>query len=317
MQINKNPRIAIAGSVNSSHKTLQKLIEYNMNITGVLGLSPEKATNVSGYNDLETISKKNNLNFTHFENINNDETIKFIKDANPDLLFVVGLSQIVKKPLLNLPTAGCIGYHPTLLPEGRGRAAIAWIILGEAKPAASFFLMDEGVDSGDIIGQIPVRLSGDEYPQKVIDKIMDAVDIVLDDILPKLKIGVIDLVKQEDEKATFLGKRNPVDGFINWEKSAEEIALLVRAVSKPLPGAFTYANERKLIIWKSKALATVRYIGVPGRIAEKTENEFSVYTGKGLLNVQDFEGVNLSDIRVGQKLGVDVNELFLKLKNLE
>lgn len=317
MEINKDPRIVIAGSVNSSLKTLEKLIEHHMNITGVLGLSPQSATNVSGFNDLRPISKKNDLNFTYFKNINSEETINFIREARPDLLFVVGLSQLVKKPLLDLPVTGCVGYHPTLLPEGRGRAAIAWIIFGKAKPAATFFLMDEGADSGDIIGQIPVTLSGREYPQEAIDKIMESIDALLDELLPKMKKGILNAEKQNDDKATFLGKRNPEDGYIRWDDSAEDIALLIRAVSKPLPGAYTYVDEKKLIIWKANALDDTRHIGVPGRVAGKNENEFTVYTGSGLLNVQEFQGVDNADVRIGKKLGIDIDLLFKKIKNLK
>lgn len=317
MQITPDPRIVLAGSVNSSKKTLEKLIEHDMNITGVLGLSPESAKNVSGYNDLRPLAEKHSLAFRYFKNINNDATIQFIKEAKPDLLFVIGLSQLIKKELINLPSSGCVGYHPTMLPQGRGRAAIAWIIFGKAKPAATFFMIDDGVDSGDIIGQLPVSLNGDEYPQEVIDKIMAGISKLLDDLLPNIKKGVINPQKQDESEATYLGRRKPEDGFINWAKPASEIALLVRAVSKPLPGAFTFLSGKKLIIWKADAIKTNKYIGEPGRIAAIKGDAILVHTGNGVLKIEEFEGIDFNELTVGKKLGLNILHITKKLNLVE
>jgi len=261
------------------------------------------------------IAKKHNLNFSYFSDINAEATIKFIEEANPDLLFVVGLSQLIKPELIDLPTVGCVGYHPTMLPEGRGRAAIAWIIFGKAKAGATFFMIDDGVDSGDIIGQVPVTLNGTEYPQEVIDNIMDAIDELLDDLLPELKKGLINLQKQDDSKATYLGRRKPEDGLIDWSQKAKEIALLVRAVSRPLPGAFTFLSGRKVIIWKAKELETKKYIGEPGRIALVEENSILVHTGEGILKIEEFEAVNVEEFKVGKKFGLNLLKI-LKKNNL-
>ena len=117
-----NPKIAIAGSVNSSRAILEKLIEHQMNVVLVLGLSPKVSNNVSGYQDLETPSSSN-LRFKYFEKINDDWIANELKEHKVDLFFVVGLSQIVREKVLCAPKTACIGYHPTMLPKGRGRAA--------------------------------------------------------------------------------------------------------------------------------------------------------------------------------------------------
>lgn len=310
MKITTNPRIIIAGSVNSSKRTLEKLIEHDMNIVHVLGLSKEKSKNVSGYQDLKELAENNNLEFSYFENINDDDTFNLIASKKPDLLFVVGLSQLVKEKLLNLPTYGCVGYHPTLLPIGRGRAAIAWIILENIPAAATFFLMDEGMDSGDILVQEPIGLNGDEYAGEVISKIMLGIDNALNKLLPRIKIGELPRKKQNENEATFLGKRAPSDGMINWNESVYEIHKLIRAVSKPLPGAFTYHKTKKLIIWRAEIERSHNYIGVPGRIQMIENDNLVVQTGDGLLRITEFEGVEISQFRVGQKLGFNEFDLL-------
>lgn len=313
MKVAQNPRIAIAGSVNSSKKVMEKLIEHKMNVVLAFGLDPEVSENVSGFKDLKPVAESGGLPFYYFKKLNDEWVVDLMKSENVDLFFVIGLSQLVREPLLSLPTYGCIGYHPTLLPEGRGRGAIAWIILGKAKPAASFFVMDKGADSGPLLAQEPVDLKGDEYPQEVIDKILKGIDRALDKLLPDLKKGAVELKEQDHSKATYLGKRAPDDGYINWNDSAEEIALLVRAVSSPLPGAFTFYKGQQITIWKASVKKDAKFIGVPGRILESGERAFLIQTGDGVLEVLEYKGIEPEEIRVGRKLGINLIAEYRKI----
>lgn len=309
------PRIVLAGSVNSSKKTLEKLIQHDMNISGVLALSPDVSSNVSGYVDLGKIAEKNNLNFKYFKHINSDDIVEFVMNCQPDYLFVIGLSQLVKKSLLDIPNTGCIGFHPTRLPEGRGRAAVAWLILGEAKGAATFFLMGEGMDDGPILAQKEFDVSGEDYASDVINKILDKADECLDKLLPEMKDGVVNGRPQDHEKATFLGKRSPEDGLIDWSDSAEQIHRLIRAVSAPLPGAYTYFSEVKIVVKRAELVSANNYRGVIGSILKNDKDGVLVQTGKGLLRLTELSALNLSDLRVGKKLGINYEYKIEVLRN--
>lgn len=316
LEIPKNPRIAFAGSVNSSKKVLEKLIQHQMNVVAAYGLSPEVSKNVSGFKDFKKVVEGTSINFKYFEKLNSPEIKKELEDLEVDLFFVVGLSQLVGRELLSIPKFGCIGYHPTKLPQGRGRAAIAWIILGKVTPAATFFLMDEGADSGHIIAQEEVELQGDEYPQEVIAKIVEKIDGILDVLLPAIKQGTISYKVQNHEHATYLGKRNPSDGLINWTDSAENIERLVRAVSKPLPGAITFLDDAEIIIWRAKVRNDIPIVGVEGRVVKVLESTFIVQTGQGLLEIIEFEGVDFNLIREGKMVGINWLVAYRKiLKN--
>src|SRR5262245_26222852 len=115
-------RIALAGSVNSSRRILQALLKHHANVVGVLGLSPDASTNVSGYCRYDDLAHSRGIPYIDFRNINHHEVVEAARSWEPDLLFVVGLSQLVKPELLSVPRLGCVGFHPTWLPEGRGRA---------------------------------------------------------------------------------------------------------------------------------------------------------------------------------------------------
>lgn len=315
MKIPADSRIVLAGSVNSSRKTLEKLIEHEMNVVGVLGLHPERSNNVSGYVDLREPAQAQQLPFHYFSNINDQEVVDFLTATQPDLFFVIGLSQLVKEPLLSVPTIGCIGFHPTELPAGRGRGAVAWLILGKAPGAATFFLMGEDMDDGPILAQQPFDVGLDDYAQDVVDKIVEAIGDCLDGMLPPLKRGQLTPRPQNHARATYLGKRNPEDGLINWLDTAAEIHRLIRATSSPLPGAYTYYGDQKIVIQRAVIEHERNIQGVAGRIlAYDVDKGILVQTGQGLLWLSEVEGLAPAEMRIGKKLGLDYERELLRLK---
>lgn len=288
MEIKIRSKIAIAGAVNSSLTALLKLIEHNCNVVAVLSLNPQKSKHVSGYKDLKKVADKNDISSLYFDNINDENVYAYLEEKKIDLLFIIGLSQIVKKTLLDLPSIGSIGFHPTKLPKGRGRGAVAWLILGKAPGAATFFLMDEGMDSGNIIHQEEFEIKSNDYAIDVIEKIKTSIGKALDEILPKLNKGVLESIPQDESKVTFLGRRKPKDGLIDWSQTSEEICTLIRASSKPLPGAFTYYKNEKIIVQRAKP-ENIKYIGIPGRIIKFVEENILVSTANGAIWLTDYE----------------------------
>lgn len=312
----ENPKIILIGSVNSSRKTLEKLLEHQLNVVAVLGLHPDAAANVSGYCDLKDLSESNNILFQYFSKVNDAAIVDFVKSKSPDLVFVVGLSQMIREELLSIPKYGLIGYHPTRLPEGRGRGAVAWIILGKVQGAATFFKMDEGMDSGSIWSQVNYDVDQNDDATSVIHQILKAIEKALDAVLPDLKKGIFMTTPQDESKATYLGKRNPEDGIIDWEQSAANIHRLIRATTKPLPGAYTYLGTKKIVIWNASISEITNHLGVVGRIviADATSG-IHIQTGAGLLKLENIEGINSDDLKVGNTLGFHFEKEYFKLSD--
>lgn len=306
-----NPRIVLIGSVNSSKMMLKKLNEHQMNVVLVLGLNPAVAQNVSGFQDLRPIAEDAGYSFSYFEKVNDASILQLVQEAKPDLIFVIGLSQLIGKSLIDMAKFGAIGYHPTKLPQGRGRAAIGWIVLGKVEGAANLFMIDEGTDAGPILAQLPIEVTDTDYAQDVIDKVVYALASCCDLVLPKLKTGELTFTYQNQEEATYLGIRKPNDGIIDWNGSSVDVARLVRAVSKPLPGAFTVYQRKKLYIWRAKAIPNFNIMGVPGRILAIDENGFYVATSEGALLVTEFTCSIPFVPKVGIKLGFNYSKIFL------
>ena len=299
MKLSKNPRIVLAGSVNSTLQTFKKLIEHKCNLVAVLGLHPKNSKNVSGYLDLKKHADVHNIPFKYFRKINDTEITAFLNDIRVDLFFVIGLSQMIREPLLSMAEYGNVGFHPTKLPEGRGRGVIAWMILGKANGAATFFLLDEGMDSGPILGQSEFEIKDFDYANDIIEKIKVNINKVLDVVLPKLKSGELVLLEQNHQKATYLGQRKPRDGMINWNQKAEDIHRLIRATSRPLPGAFTLVNGKKLIIYKASVEKESYFIGISGRVIQLKEKLPLITCGEGALWIEDYNYEDIIDFKIG------------------
>ncbi len=226
-----------------------------------------------------------------------------IKGINPDYIFVIGLSQLIGREIINSASKGVIGFHPTPLPKFRGRAAIVWqILLGIRQTKCSLFFIDEGMDSGDILGQEEYTIEDTHYAIDVSLKCREAFRKLIAKVLPKLLSGAIKPIKQNEEEATYLLKRTPEDGLIGWNDSVKVIQRLIRAVSKPYPGAFSYYNgKHKVIFWKADYLENKKYIGIPGQIAYISKDYMDIVCIDGLLRVYDYDNLDNIKLSVGNK----------------
>lgn len=318
-----NPRIVLAGSVSSSTQTLRALIRHGLNVVGVLGLDEAKSAKVSGFDDLGSIAQAAGVPFLTFQNINAPEVVEWTRELAPDLLFVTGLSQLVKNDLMSIPTRGVVGFHPTRLPKGRGRAPVAWVTLDGGGGAASFFVIDDGVDAGPILAQQPFEVEPGDDAGDVMRKLLASVDVALDDWLPRLKAGEWNPSPQDHSLATYNAKRDPVDGLIDWHASAAEIVALVRASAAPHPGAYCYRNGTLLQVWRAEDASDVPYRGVVGRVVEvEPAGTILVQAGQGLVRLLQIEfPPNGRAPRVGEMLQyvpqAELHSLRTRLADLE
>tara|TARA_B100000963_G_scaffold142633_1_gene124145 strand:+ start:2554 stop:3396 length:843 start_codon:yes stop_codon:yes gene_type:complete len=221
----------------------------------VISLSDEKSPKKSGRVYLDEFCDEKGIELFKVNNINDSCCQKKIADHEIDWLFIIGWSQIAKPNLLKAPKKGIIGAHPTLLPQGRGRASIPWAILKNLKyTGVSFFKINEGVDTGEIISQNIIKLKDNETASSLYKKVIDSHKKGISKIIPKLINSKITLLKQNELNATYWPGRKPEDGEINLLGSVYDAERLIRATTKPYPGAYFFRNSQKIIIWKAKIL---------------------------------------------------------------
>lgn len=246
-------KMAFATCVQLGLSCIEEIYRIGGELDLLITLKDEKAKNKSGRIYLDEITNEHNVPLLKINNINDQEVIEALKKHEIDWLFIIGWSQIAKKEVLETPTKGCIGMHPTLLPVGRGRAAIPWAILkGLKQTGVTMFKLDDGVDTGDIIGQgiidINESTTATDLYKKVDDMHIALISKYWDDIVN----DGITLTIQDETKATEWPGRKPEDGEIFKNMTMDEADKLVRAVTHPYPGAFYKDRDKTIRIWSAK-----------------------------------------------------------------
>lgn len=293
-------KFIVIGSVKSTEIVIRQAIKNGYKPDHIYGLSKDSSTKVSGYVDLSKVAEEHNVAFTSFEKIN-DHTEE-IREKKPDIIFVVGLSQLVSQEIISAASDCVIGLHPTKLPQFRGRAAIPWqILLGVRESAVSLFQIGEGMDDGDIICQESYEIKKTDYAQDVHNSVEIALMKALDSSMDQIMNGMISLKKQNELEASYLLIRREEDGLINWKDSAENIYDLIRATSSPYPGAFSFYEGEKVVFDKVELVKNDKIFGISGQIAAVYSDSFNVCVGDWIMNVSSYRSENPLHFTVGKK----------------
>lgn len=243
-------KIAFATCVQLGLSCVEEIYKIGGNLDLLITLNDDIAQNKSGRIYLDKFSDKTEI--LKIKNINDKEVIDKLREKEIDWLFIIGWSQIAKEELLNTPQNGCIGMHPTLLPQGRGRAAIPWaIIKGLDKTGVTLFKLDQGVDTGEIIAQETVLLNESTTATDLYEKIDELHVKLISNHWENIINDKIILEIQDESLATIWEGRKPEDGLIKSEFSVRETDALVRAVTKPYPGAFYFKDGKKYVVWSA------------------------------------------------------------------
>jgi methionyl-tRNA formyltransferase len=231
---------------------MEAIYDARGHLNVAITLPDDRAANKSGRVYLDAFCAKHAIPLVKSPNVNDDMIVEAIKSHDIDWLFIIGWSQIARADVLAAPKEGVLGMHPTLLPIGRGRAAIPWAILkGLDKTGVTLFKMDGGVDTGDIIAQHEIAMEPLIDAATLYARVDEAHTALMREVFPKLKVGELVAIPQDDRLATEWPGRKPEDGRIDLNGSVHEAERLVRAVTRPYPGAFVDTDGRRLIVWKA------------------------------------------------------------------
>ena len=207
------------------------------------------------FSSVEQVARDYDIPVITPENANSPEVIAQISALAPDFLFSFYYRNMLGAPLLELPKRGAFNMHGSLLPKYRGRVPINWAIIhGETETGASLHVMNVKPDNGALVDQESVPILPDDTAHEVFDKVLVAAEICLLRALPKLIAGTAQLTAQDLSQGAYFGGRKAEDGEIKLDASAREIHNLVRAVTRPYPGAFIDTPHGKLVIWRTRLI---------------------------------------------------------------
>ena len=281
----------VVGAVESTRVTLKALADNpRWTVSAVVTLPASLAGRHSDFVDLEPDARACGAKLIAAPNSNAPDVIEAVRAARADYAFVIGWSQICKPEFRAAAGGRVIGYHPAALPRLRGRAVIPWtILLDERITGSTLFWIDDGVDSGPILAQKYLHVAPDETATTLYARHMTALDEMLRESLDALADGRAQRVRQDERYATYAARRTEADGLINWRDSAAGVERLIRAVTRPYPGAFTYLGGERLTIYGASIWSEARrHAARPGQVIEKRDGALAIACGDGAILATDW-----------------------------
>ncbi len=283
--------------------SLEAAAEAGANVVGVVTLPGPVDPNRSGQCSFDELAERLGAELVETTDVNSEDTLAAIRRLDPELVFVVGWSQLVREAVLSLAREGVFGMHPTLLPRHRGRAPIPWAILsGLARTGVTLFeIADATADSGPVVGQVFVDIAVDDTATTLFDKIADAHVDLIRECVPQIIQGDAPRIAQDPLRESSWPKRVPADGIIDWETRAPYLYDWVRAQTKPYPGAFTFLGDEKVVVWRARPVALEAPAPAGTIVAEQPEGPV-VACGEGALVLEEVETA-AGPLVVGARLG--------------
>lgn len=290
-------RIVLIGCVKSSEIFLRLLIGNGYKPTGVVTKSCSQFN--SDFADLAPICEVSGIPYIQVTDVNAEDSVNFIKKCKPDIIYCFGWSQLIKAPILNIPPLGAIGFHPAKLPQNKGRHPLIWALalaLGLDETASTFFIMDEGADTGGIVSQEIVPILYEDDAAALYDRVLETAGKQVLSFTKSFELGVVTVKPQAGPGNTWR-KRGIQDGTIDWRMSGRAIYNLVRALAKPYPGAHFYKNNTVIKIWKVEELPADGFENIEyGKVLSvESETEFQVKAYDCVIHVLLCEPVSLEE----------------------
>jgi len=272
-------RIVYIGAVKFSEDTLKKLIEIPADIAGVCTIeeSPFNADHV----DLTPLCKKYKIPVSYTPNINSKNSVNWIRGLDPDVIFCFGWSRLLKSELLNIAPLGVVGYHPAALPANRCRHPLIWaLVLGLSETASTFFFMDKGADTGDILSQRRITITEYDDAGILYQRMTETALEQIEEFVPGLESGNYQRVPQDHSKANYWRKRGKKDGRIDWRMSAISIHNLVRGLTKPYVGAHFELEGESIKVWETAIIKNSKNNIEPGKVLAADKSGIVIKAGK-------------------------------------
>ena len=243
--------------------------------------------------DFEILAKEINAVFIKTSNVNNEELINIIESNNIKTAISANWKYVISEKFRSLFECGILNFHLGNLPDYKGNATVNWTIInGEKFIYGNIHKMENELDSGNIIARKKIEINEDTYIDEILKQAEIDVPFLYYDALMKINNDSFYFELKGTSDGLRCYPRLPEDSQIDWSKSVEDIHKLIRASSHPYSGAFTFLNDKKIIIWKARIVFDNNFLAIPGHIVEinNINNTILVACSNGLLEI------NSSDI---------------------
>jgi len=291
------PRIVFMGTPDFAVPSLLSLFEDSYPLLAVV-CQPDKPTGrhqVLTASPVKQAALERGIPVLQPTKIRTGEFAAQLRALAPDMIVTAAYGRILPAYILQIPPLGCLNVHGSLLPEYRGAAPVQWSIIdGRTESGITIMLMDEGMDTGDILIQSRIPIP----PDMDAGQLMDALAMLGADLLPKAIQGLLDHtlepVPQDESQATYAAMVNRETGHIDWTRPATVIHNQVRG-TYPWPGAWTTLPDGKrlkihrTVVINEDRLITETPQNTPGTILSAQKNGITVATGQGAIDLLEIQ----------------------------
>lgn len=239
---------------------------------------------------VKSFAEKHGIPVLQPERVKDQSFIEQFTRLSPDMIALAAFGQIIPKDILDIPPLGCLNVHPSLLPRYRGAAPINWsLINGDTVTGVTIMLMDEGMDTGDILRQEETRIDPSEVYESLHDRLSLMGGRLLLSAVEDRAAGRTVPVPQDSSQATYAPKLTKEMEHINWGSSARSIVNLIRGLSSD-PGAYAFLREKKLKIFSAVAGKTgISGEKEPGAIGKLLESGLQITALDGHVYLQEVQ----------------------------
>ncbi|MBH8561055.1 methionyl-tRNA formyltransferase [Nostoc sp. CENA67] len=277
--------VLLIGIGTTTFSALKSLLA-KCNVQGVV-----RNIDAESYADDPVVSLAEQAGIPIFSDTSQKQIKSLILQFQPDCVVVSSYNQILPPELIELSTFINVHYSP--LPYYRGRANVNWAIINDEPCAAiTIHKISPGLDEGNILFQQLIPIGLNDNVADIYNKLNQIQEENLQDTVIKTLNGY-EGIPQNHTEATYCCTRLPEDGEINWSASTIAIDCLIRALVSPFPGAYTYFQGKKLLVWQAKPVDNPPlYVGrIPGRVIgrSKAEGFVDVLTGDGILRIWEVQ----------------------------
>lgn len=298
-------RIAMFGDGKWAALTLQRLAaSRHQVIATVLRRSPSDAS-------FADAAAEEGVPVLQPERANDPAFVAAVRALAPDLIVSVAYDQILRGELRAVPRLGCLNVHAGALPKYRGRNVINWAIInGEREIGLTAHLIDEGIDTGDILLQQSLPIGWTDTYGDVLERVVEAIPSLIEQAVDQVADGSASPRRQDHSAATYCGGRVDGDEWIDWNATSRRVHNLIRGIASPGPGARTSLGGSQVTVWKGfYDPGWPEYLGTPGEVVGRNASGVVVKTGDSTLLVQEVQvpgGERLVPTwPIGTRLGYD------------
>lgn len=291
-------RVVFMGTPDFAVPCLEKLVKCGHDVVGVF-TQPDKPVGrkrIITPPEVKVCALKHGIEVYQPEKMRDGTALEIIRNLKPELIVVVAYGKILPKEILDFPKYGCINIHGSLLPKLRGAAPIQWsVINGDEYAGVTSMMMNEGLDTGDMILKKEVKIDFNETSGQLYDRLSFVGAEVLEETLLQLENGTMKCTSQNDEESTYAPLLSKELSEINWNDTALSVYNKIRGLN-PWPIAVTFIDGVKFKIFEAEYVEKVN--GTAGEIVDNNK--------KIVIACGDGNGISIKILQPDGKKQMDI-----------